>query len=242
MKKEEPLVVDIMNVMSDEDCSPGAQELASEKALEELVSEDSVSIQEVSEEVASILGRKRKHSSGIELCDQNCVSNEVSTSPKKVHNSSCDHTYCIESPRRTKRRLDDLVDTATLLKKKLESSQKKVRRYRQKVSTLNSVVSELKEKNLINSDCASMLETTFSGVSKELMKRLVTQKKGENPGAYPLELRSFAMTLKFYSTKAYNYVRKSFDLGLPHPTVIQSWYSSMNGEPGFTKLKTPWQH
>ena len=80
-----------------------------------------------------------------------------------------------------------------------------------------------------------MLETTFSGVSKELMKRLVTQKKGKNPGAYPLELRSFAMTLKFYSTKAYNYVRKSFDLGLPHPTVIQSWYSSTNGEPGFTK-------
>ncbi len=32
-----------------------------------------------------------------------------------------------------------------------------------------------------------------------------------------------------------NYVRKSFDLGLPHPTVIRSWYSSMNGEPGFTQ-------
>ena len=207
---------------------------------EEFVSEDSVSIQEVGEEVAnevdvSILGRKRKHSSGIEL-DENCVSNEVSTSPKKAHmTSSCDHTYCMESPRRTKRRLDDLVDTATLLKKRLKSSQKKVGRYREKVSTLNSVVSELKEKNLINSDCANMLETTFSGVSKELMKRLVTQKKGKNPGAYPLELRSFAMTLKFYSTKAYNYVRKSFDLGLPHPTVIRSWYSSMNGEPGFTK-------
>ena len=91
MKKEEPLVVDITNVMSDnEDCSPGAEELASGEAqYEELVSEDSVSIQEVSEEVASevdvsILGRKRKHSSGIEL-GENCVSNEVSTSPKRVH-------------------------------------------------------------------------------------------------------------------------------------------------------------
>ena len=28
---------------------------------------------------------------------------------------------------------------------------------------------------------------------------------------------------------------KSFDLGLPHVNVIRSWYSSMNGEPGFTK-------
>ena len=57
----------------------------------------------------------------------------------------------------------------------------------------------------------------------------------KNPGAYPPELRSFALTLKFYSAKAYNYVRKSFDLGLPHPTVIRSWYSSIDGEPGFTR-------
>ena len=67
------------------------------------------------------------------------------------------------------------------------------------------------------------------------MKRLVNQKKKKNPGAYPLELRTFAMTLKFYSAKAYKYVRKSFDLGLPHPSVISTWYNVMNGEPGFTK-------
>ena len=80
-----------------------------------------------------------------------------------------------------------------------------------------------------------MLETTFSGVPKELMKRLVTQKKKKNPGAYPKELRTFAMTLKFYSAKPYKYVRESFDLGLPHPLVISSWYNVMDGEPGFTK-------
>ena len=43
------------------------------------------------------------------------------------------------------------------------------------------------------------------------------------------------MTLKFYSTKAYNYVWKSFKLGLPHISVIRSWYTWMDGEPGFTK-------
>ena len=43
------------------------------------------------------------------------------------------------------------------------------------------------------------------------------------------------MTLKFYSSKAYKYVRESFDLGLPHPSVISSWYNVMDGEPGFTK-------
>ncbi len=101
------------------------------------------------------------------------------------------------------------------------------------MNSLTSVVSESKKEKLVSSDCASILETTFSGVPKELMKRLVTQKK--NAGAYPKELRSFAMTLKFYSAKAYKYVRNSFDLGLPHPLVISSWYNAMDGEPGFTK-------
>ena len=49
------------------------------------------------------------------------------------------------------------------------------------------------------------------------------------------ELRAYAMTLKFYSAKAYKYVRKSFDLGLPHPSVVSSWYNVMDAEPSFTK-------
>ena len=183
------------------------------------------------------LSGKRKHSKGVET-ELNC---EVSKSSKRARTTGYDdkvthdHTYCIKSPRRLRKQVHGLVDKIEGMKKKVRTSQQKTRRRNKKVSTLASVVSELKEKNLINNDCAALLETTFSGVSRELMKRLVTQKKKKNPGAYPLELRSFAMTLKFYSTKAYNYVRKSFDLGLPHPTVIRSWYSSMNGEPGFTQ-------
>jgi hypothetical protein len=208
---------------------------------EEVTITGSVSIQDITEEVTSdnnvsMLGRKMKFSDEIEI-----EVNEVSTSPKRARTTSSsdnganDHPYCIKSPRRVRRQVDYLIDEVESLKKRLKSSQKKTKRRDKKVSTLASVVNVLKEKNLINSDCAALLETTFSGVSKELMKRLVTQKRKKNPEAYPPELRSFALTLKFYSTKAYNYVRKSFDLGLPHVSVIRSWYSSMNGEPGFTK-------
>ncbi len=98
---------------------------------------------------------------------------------------------------------------------------------------MTSVVSELKKEKLVSCDCASILETTFSGAPKELMKRLVMQKK--NPGAYSKELRLFAMTLKFYSAKAYKYVRDSFDVGLPHPSVISSWYNAIDGKLGLTK-------
>ena len=95
------------------------------------------------------------------------------------------------------------------------------------------MVDELKANNLVSGGCAELLEATFSSVPRELIKRLVSEKA--NPGAYPPELRAFAMTLKFYSTKAYNYVRDNFDLGLPHVSVIRRWCNSVNGKPGFTK-------
>ena len=209
------------------------------------ISDELVSIQDVTDEITvednvSTLGQKRKCLDDLEINEDNIQLSEVSRTLKRPRTISSekiahDHTYCIKSPRRLKTQVYGLVDKIENLQKKVKISKQKTRRRNRKVSTLASVVSELKEKNLINSDCAALLETTFSGVPKELMKRLVSQKKKKNPGAYLLELRSFAMTLKFYSTKVYNYVRKSFDLGLPHPTVIRSWYSSMNGEPGFTK-------
>lgn len=41
------------------------------------------------------------------------------------------------------------------------------------------------------------------------------------------------MTLLFYSKKAYNYVRASFDLCLPHPSTIRKIYSGIKCSPGF---------
>lgn len=54
-------------------------------------------------------------------------------------------------------------------------------------------------------------------------------------GKYSEELRSFALTLNFYSPKAYNYVRKVFKNRLPAPSTIRSWYSNTNGGPGLSK-------
>ena len=51
-----------------------------------------------------------------------------------------------------------VVRRATILKKRMKVSQQKTRRLRKKVNTLASVMSELRKKNMINSDCATMLE------------------------------------------------------------------------------------
>ncbi|CAB4015287.1 THAP domain-containing 9 [Paramuricea clavata] len=142
--------------------------------IEEVTTTNSVSMQHITDEVTnensvSILGRKRTYSE-VEI-------NAVSTSPKRARTTSSseksanDHSYCIKSPRRARRQVDYLIDTVGNLKKRLKSSQKKTKRRDRKVSMLASVVSELKEKNLINSDCAALLETTFSGVPRELTKR-----------------------------------------------------------------------
>lgn len=64
---------------------------------------------------------------------------------------------------------------------------------------------------------------------REIFKRKQTKKKKYLP-----ELRAFALTLNFYSSKAYNYVRKSFCNLLPEPSTIRKWYSVLNGRPGFT--------
>lgn len=51
---------------------------------------------------------------------------------------------------------------------------------------------------------------------------------------YSPAMRSFALPLQFYSSKAYTYVRKMFKNLLPHPATLRKWYTVVNGNPGFT--------
>ncbi len=67
-------------------------------------------------------------------------------------------------------------------------------------------------------------------VPLEILKRQKSRHTKYHPA-----LKSFALTLQFYSAKAYNYVRETFDLGLPHPSTIRRWYSSNGGDPGFSE-------
>ena len=144
-----------------------------------------------------------------------------------------DHSYSnTQSPRKVIKRL---FAEKKEMKKKLKATQMKNQRFKKKVKSLQNVVDDLKKKKLVSDECAAILETTFSGVPQQLMRRIVQQKKSKSAGAYSPELRSFALTLKYYSSKAYRFVRKSFDLGLPHPSVIRSWYSIIDADPGFTK-------
>ena len=78
-----------------------------------------------------------------------------------------------------------------------------------------------------------MLQRNFSGLPVELFKRMSTNSgKGCK---YSPQLKSFALTLQFYSAKAYDFVRKTFNLALPHPVQIWKWYTKVPAEPRFTE-------
>jgi len=68
------------------------------------------------------------------------------------------------------------------------------------------------------------------------MQCIIKQKSAHpSRASYPDELKSFALTLSFYSLKAYNYVRCTFQLALPHHSALRHWYQGLNGQPGFTE-------
>lgn len=67
---------------------------------------------------------------------------------------------------------------------------------------------------------------------REIFERML---KGPATQKYSPVLRTFALTLSFYSPKAYNFVRSTFNKSLPHLDTISKWYRSVDGSPGFTK-------
>ena len=50
---------------------------------------------------------------------------------------------------------------------------------------------------------------------------------------YSQNIKEFAISLNFYSPRAYKFVRKF--LNLPHPSTLRSWSSNIECDPGFLK-------
>lgn len=93
----------------------------------------------------------------------------------------------------------------------------------------------MEEKNLINQDQANLIDQNFSK-HKNLITNFARKHAGlKVPKKYSMELRQFAITLNFYSPKAYRFVRDEFNSVLPCPRTLSKWYLHVNVEPGFTK-------
>jgi hypothetical protein len=159
----------------------------------------------------------------------------ISTS--EVDISHEDHSYAVPSKCILKRQRDCLQNEVTTLQKKLKLSQQKARRLQVKCESLEDVLSSLKEKNLVTQSAFEILKESSDKIPSQVIQRLFNNKL--NPGVkrklYSNELRTFAVTLNFYSAKAYSYVRQHFDLCLPHESTIRRWYSAVKANTGFTE-------
>ena len=123
----------------------------------------------------------------------------------------------------------------TSARKKIKMLLQSKRRLAKRQGHLQSIISALRKENLMSNDSLDVLEKSAGGL-KELFDRLASKRKGLSmPRQYSAELRSFALTLHFYSPAAYRYVRKVFETCLPHPRTVEKWYFSVDASPGFTE-------
>lgn len=104
------------------------------------------------------------------------------------------------------------------------------------IKSLKSLLSELENKYLISTENVAVLNALGVKCSEIVMRQMILLNSGKivKKKLSP-ELKTFALTLNFYSTKAYNYVRKNFNTCLPSVKTLGKWYCSVDGHPGFTK-------
>ncbi|XP_036138235.1 uncharacterized protein LOC118644248 [Monomorium pharaonis] len=118
--------------------------------------------------------------------------------------------------------------------KKMRFAQQKIRRYKNQVITLKEILNKLKNNQLLNETQIDIIHMLGKPIG-EIFKRLIMRKKNACvPKQYSPEIRSFALTLHYYSARAYEYVRDYFNKCLPHVKTLSSWYRSVNGEPGIS--------
>ena len=100
-------------------------------------------------ESTNLPGKRRKLSAEYQVNNETGI--KVGNSPKRariiVAKVSRDHSYCVRSPHRLRRKIDDIVAKAEKVKKKLKIYQQKACRLRVRVSTLSTVVSKLEKQN-----------------------------------------------------------------------------------------------
>ena len=69
-------------------------------------------------------------------------------------------------------------------------------------------ITDLKEKNLLTNDAATVLNENFSGLTHEIIQNQFKNQNIKPKGhRYNDEIKKFALTLNFYSPKAYQFVQ-----------------------------------
>ncbi|KAJ3661908.1 hypothetical protein Zmor_006283 [Zophobas morio] len=116
--------------------------------------------------------------------------------------------------------------------RQIRNLQQAKRRLKANIFSMKSMLKFFREKNFISSQAEDVIKATQPDESGEIIRRFL---RGPSKAKYSPALRAFALTLHFFSAKAYNYIRQKFNKTLPHPRTLSKWYYTIDGSPGFTE-------
>ena len=97
---------------------------------------------------------------------------------------------------------------------------------------LSSCLDVLRKKQLVTDDGLEVVMKTLPVNAAAIFERC--QKGVKTRSKFNAQLRTFALTLNFYSPKAYEYVRSFFAMALPSSSSLKRWYQCVDGNPGIT--------
>lgn len=121
-----------------------------------------------------------------------------------------------------------------MAKKKIKKLQQNKKQSDKKIADLEAIIEDLKSKNFRHDDNVEIFDKILGPNKEHLARQLAKQLDTSLEKQYSLELRAFALTLHYFSPKAYNYVRDVFNMSLPSEKTIEKWYQATDGKPGVT--------
>ena len=72
-------------------------------------------------------------------------------------------------------------------------------------------------------------------VLNQILKKFAGKRKNPlSKSTYPIELKTFAITVHYLSHRAYRFIRKKLCDALPSFTTITKWYQGLDGSPGLS--------
>lgn len=118
-------------------------------------------------------------------------------------------------------------------RRKTRALQQKLRRQEKKAKNMKQLINTLKKRSLIKEDEAALLHNNFDGLKLSLFNNVLKNEKAKAlcGRRYTEQVKEFAVTVNFYSPKAYQFLRTI--LPLPAPSRIKIWAGSVECEPGF---------
>lgn len=155
----------------------------------------------------------------------------ISALPEMKENLEPTPGTSMEPPLKKARQEDaikNLVVEKDKLKYKVKLLSQRLRRRDMKINNLKCALNLIKKKCTNFEEVESVLVNNFSNIHTHMNTR-----KSDKTVRYSDELKSFALTLYFYSPKAYIFLRNH--ISLPHPSTLRLLLSTHNCNTGFMK-------